>query len=163
MYFGEFSTVTYIILHDNEYMYDILHWQITSASISSFSRPEVKGELVKLIKYPIYFEYSDGVIARVYTSEVESIFCANVKKGLLSLFQVQETEGQRDEVINPGNPSWPLCCTCTFTIYSIIFVRNSPRSLNFPKSFVFWTYSFLDLDLEILYDSFHSPNLSSTG
>lgn len=114
MYFGEFSTVTYIILHDNEYLYDILHWQITSASISSFSRPEVKGELVKLIKYPIYFEYSDGVIARVYTSEVESIFCANVKKGLLSLFQVQETEGQRDEVLNPDYPSWPLCCTLLY-------------------------------------------------
>lgn len=80
------------------YRYNIIPLQVTTASISSFARPEVKGELVKLIKYPIYFEYTDGVIGRVYTSEVESIFCANVKKGLLSLFQLQETEGQRDEV-----------------------------------------------------------------
>lgn len=79
-------------------IYNIIPLQVTTASISSFARPEVKGELVKLIKYPIYFEYTDGVIGRVYTSEVESIFCANVKKGLLSLFQLQETEGQRDEV-----------------------------------------------------------------
>lgn len=79
-------------------IYKIIPLQVTTASISSFARPEVKGELVKLIKYPIYFEYIDGVIGRVYTSEVESIFCANVKKGLLSLFQLQETEGQRDEV-----------------------------------------------------------------
>ncbi|XP_022315844.2 microsomal triglyceride transfer protein large subunit-like [Crassostrea virginica] len=89
----------------------LLKVQITSASISSFSRPEVKGELVKLIKYPIYFEYSDGVIARVYTSEVESIFCANVKKGLLSLFQVQETEGQRDEVDVAGE------CSAYYAVY----------------------------------------------
>lgn len=79
-------------------LYNILHLQVTTASISSFARPEAKGELVKLIKYPIYFEYTNGIIGRVYTSEVESIFSANVKKGLLSLFQLQETEGQRDEV-----------------------------------------------------------------
>uniref|UniRef100_K1Q6R4 Microsomal triglyceride transfer protein large subunit n=1 Tax=Magallana gigas TaxID=29159 RepID=K1Q6R4_MAGGI len=89
----------------------LLKVQVTTASISSFSRPEVKGELVKLIKYPIYFEYTDGVIGRVYTSEVESIFCANVKKGLLSLFQLQETEGQRDEIDVAGE------CSAYYAVY----------------------------------------------
>lgn len=89
----------------------LLKVQVTTASISSFARPEVKGQLVKLIKYPIYFEYTNGVIGRVYTSEVESIFCANVKKGLLSLFQLQETEGQRDEIDVAGE------CSAYYAVY----------------------------------------------
>ncbi|XP_062589725.1 microsomal triglyceride transfer protein large subunit-like [Saccostrea cucullata] len=83
----------------------LLKVQITTASVSSFSRRDVKGELVKLLKYPIYFEYTDGVVGKIYASEVESVFCANIKKGLLSLFQLQETEGQRDEVDVSGECS----------------------------------------------------------
>lgn len=83
---------------DNCVLFFCLNLQVTAASISSFARHEVKGELVKLLKYPIYFEYTNGVIGKIYASEIESVFCANVKKGLLSLFQIQETEGQRDEV-----------------------------------------------------------------
>ncbi|XP_048761534.2 microsomal triglyceride transfer protein large subunit-like [Ostrea edulis] len=89
----------------------LLKVQVTAASISSFARHEVKGELVKLLKYPIYFEYTNGVIGKIYASEIESVFCANVKKGLLSLFQIQETEGQRDEVDVSGE------CSAYYAVY----------------------------------------------
>lgn len=67
-------------------IYYIIFLQVIIVFIFSFVRFEVKGELVKFIKYFIYFEYIDGVIGRVYILEVELIFCVNVKKGFLLLF-----------------------------------------------------------------------------
>lgn len=67
-------------------IYNIIFLQVIIVFIFSFVRFEVKGELVKFIKYFIYFEYIDGVIGRVYILEVELIFCVNVKKGFLFLF-----------------------------------------------------------------------------
>lgn len=67
-------------------IYKIIFLQVIIVFIFSFVRFEVKGELVKFIKYFIYFEYIDGVIGRVYILEVELIFCVNVKKGFLLLF-----------------------------------------------------------------------------
>lgn len=67
-------------------IYNIIFLQVIIVFIFSFVRFEVKGELVKFIKYFIYFEYINGVIGRVYILEVELIFCVNVKKGFLLLF-----------------------------------------------------------------------------
>lgn len=68
--------------------------------MTSVSRAEIEKNLRALLKFPIYFELSsDGVVGKVYDAEAESVFCTNLKKGIISLFQMQETDGERNEVI----------------------------------------------------------------
>jgi len=73
---------------------------VTSASISSASRSGLEQKLVALLKYPVYFELNggSGQVGMIHTVDTETIFCSNIKKGIMSLFQLQEQDGKREEV-----------------------------------------------------------------
>lgn len=58
----------------------------------------MEGQLLDMVKFPVYFEYMDGMVGRVYAIESDSVFCTNIKKGLISMFQVQSEPGERSEV-----------------------------------------------------------------
>lgn len=72
--------------------------QVSQAALTSLHRGGMEGQLMDMIKFPIYFEYMNGVVGRVYAIEHDSVFCTNVKKGLVSMFQVQSEPGERNEV-----------------------------------------------------------------
>lgn len=72
--------------------------QVTQAALTSLHRGGLEGQLLDMVKFPVYFEYMDGVVGRVYTIEGDSIFCTNIKKGLISMFQVQSEPGERTEL-----------------------------------------------------------------
>jgi len=61
-------------------------------------RGGMEGQLMDMVKFPLYFEYIDGVVGRIYAIESDSVFCTNIKKGILSLYQVQTEAGERTEV-----------------------------------------------------------------
>lgn len=71
---------------------------MTSATLSSVSRPDLENALPALLKHPLYFELSDGMVGRVFVPELESVFSSNMKKGIISLFQMQDKDGKREEV-----------------------------------------------------------------
>lgn len=84
---------------DGVLLCNIFYPQVTSAVLSSVSRPDLTNALATLLKYPVYFELSDGTVGRVFGPEKESVFCSNLKKGIISLFQMQNKDGNREEVI----------------------------------------------------------------
>ena len=59
----------------------------------------MEGQLLDMVKFPMFFEYMNGVVGSVYAVENDSIFCTNMKKGIISMFQVQTEEGERSEVL----------------------------------------------------------------
>ena len=59
----------------------------------------MEGDLLDMMQFPVYFEYENGVVGRVYVIENDSIFCTNIKKGIISMFQVQTEAGERMEVL----------------------------------------------------------------
>ena len=62
----------------------------------------MEGQMMDMMQFPVYFEYEKGVVGRVYTIENDSIFCTNIKKGIISMFQMQTEPGERMEVsVNP--------------------------------------------------------------
>ncbi|KAH9508416.1 hypothetical protein Btru_055188 [Bulinus truncatus] len=71
--------------------------QITKAEVSSFRQPKVVKGLEKSILNPTYFQLNGDLVEKVYFFE-DSIFSRNIKKGIINLFQVQEKEGERNEV-----------------------------------------------------------------
>ena len=72
--------------------------QVSSATLTSLHRSGMEGDLLDMMSFPIYFEYENGVVGRVYVIENDSIFCTNIKKGIISMFQVQTEAGERMEV-----------------------------------------------------------------
>ncbi|XP_071131491.1 microsomal triglyceride transfer protein large subunit-like isoform X2 [Mytilus edulis] len=81
----------------------LMKLQVTSAVLSSVSRPDLTNALATLLKYPVYFEVSDGTVGRVFGPEKESVFCSNLKKGIISLFQMQNKDGNREELDVSGD------------------------------------------------------------
>ncbi|XP_045214239.2 microsomal triglyceride transfer protein large subunit-like [Mercenaria mercenaria] len=72
--------------------------QVSQAALTSLHRGGMEGQLLDMVKFPVYFEYMDGTVGRVYVIENDSIFCTNIKKGLISMFQVQSEPGERSEL-----------------------------------------------------------------
>ncbi|KAK3091068.1 hypothetical protein FSP39_016889 [Pinctada imbricata] len=102
----------------------LLKIQFTSAAVASVSRQGMQKELISLLKRPIYFEYTNGIVGKVYAAEVDSVFCSNVKKGVISLFQVQETEGQRDEIDVSGE------CNAYYTVSGNYITKTKQNCQN---------------------------------
>ena len=71
---------------------------MSQAALTSLHRGGMEGQLLDMVKFPLYFEYTGGEIGRVWAIEGDSVFCTNIKKGIAALFQVQNTAGQRTEV-----------------------------------------------------------------
>ncbi|KAK3594387.1 hypothetical protein CHS0354_009680 [Potamilus streckersoni] len=72
--------------------------QVTNALLSSPSRSGIQGTLVDMVQLPVFFEYNDGVVGKVFVVDADSIFCSNVKKGIISMFQLMTEPGERTEI-----------------------------------------------------------------
>ncbi|ESO84249.1 hypothetical protein LOTGIDRAFT_229701 [Lottia gigantea] len=83
----------------------IFKLKITSAMLTSASRPNQEKTLGTLLKYPFYFELSEDSVNHVYVVEHDSVFCTNIKKGIAAFFQVQREPGARTEVDVSGECS----------------------------------------------------------
>lgn len=73
--------------------------QVLKATLTSMHRGGMEGQLMDMVKFPLYFEYIDGEVGRIFAIESDSVFCTNIKKGILSLFQLQAEPGERTEVM----------------------------------------------------------------
>lgn len=76
----------------------------------------MEGQLLDMVKFPLYFEYMDGVVGRIFAIESDSVFCTNIKKGIVSLFQIQAEPGERTEVNVSG-----LCNTMLLSYNNFLY------------------------------------------
>ncbi|WAQ96562.1 MTP-like protein [Mya arenaria] len=76
----------------------LVRLQVSQATLTSMHRGGMEGQLLDMVKLPLYFEYQDGEVGRVWAIEGDSVFCTNIKKGIVSLFQLQATAGERTEL-----------------------------------------------------------------
>lgn len=81
------------------FYYTMTILQVLKATLTSMHRGGMEGQLMDMVKFPLYFEYMDGEVGRIFAIENDSVFCTNIKKGILSLFQVQTEPGERTEVL----------------------------------------------------------------
>ena len=50
-------------------------------------------------RYPVYFHWhGDGTVGRVYLAMNEQTISSNLKKGIISMLQLQTVDGERTEV-----------------------------------------------------------------
>lgn len=98
--------------------------QVTSATLTSLHRSGMEGQLMDMMQFPAYFEYENGIVGRVYTIENDSIFCTNIKKGIISMFQVQTEQGERIELDVSGE------CKTTYKISGPTIVKQKLKCEN---------------------------------
>lgn len=70
------------------------------AMLESVSRKDLQRTLKSLPKLPIYFQWSEGKIGEVYSAIEDPKLSINIKKGIISLFQLVNVGKQREEVTN---------------------------------------------------------------
>lgn len=102
----------------------LIKLQVTSATLSSVSRPDLENALPALLKHPLYFELSDGMVGRVFVPELESVFSSNMKKGIISLFQMQDKDGKREELDVSGE------CEVSYTKSGSSITKNKQKCQN---------------------------------
>ena len=66
--------------------------------INGVARPQMAREFGILSIHPIYFQWQAGQIQRIYAMERDPVVSVNIKKGIISMLQLQLTAGQRTEV-----------------------------------------------------------------
>ena len=64
----------------------------------SASRENQEKPLGSLLKHPVYFELEKNSVGKIFIPQSDPAFCSNIKKGIISLFQVQDEPGERTEV-----------------------------------------------------------------
>ncbi|KAL4240543.1 hypothetical protein ACF0H5_001335 [Mactra antiquata] len=96
----------------------MMRLMVRQAALTSLHRGGMEGQLMDIIKFPIYFEYMNGLVGRVYAVENDSIFCTNFKKGLVSMFQLQSEPGERTELDVSGE------CKNIYTISGPTIVKK---------------------------------------
>lgn len=74
-------------------------FQVSGASFHSLSKLDVQFELQALPKLPAYFVWSKGTISDVYVYESDTVLATNIKKGIMSLFQLRNTNSVIEEVV----------------------------------------------------------------
>lgn len=111
----------------------LLRLQITKASVSSASRSGLERNLVVLLRYPVYFELNTGtgVVGTIYGADSDSIFCSNLKKGVISLFQLRDADEEREEVDVSG------VCDTTYMVSgnSVTKTKNNCKNLEIAGQF----------------------------
>ena len=64
------------------------------------AQTNIDKELKGLPRLPIYFQWDSGKVSRVFGAEDDPTLTTNLKKGIISLFQLRAEEGERNEVRN---------------------------------------------------------------
>ncbi|OWF52669.1 microsomal triglyceride transfer protein large subunit-like [Mizuhopecten yessoensis] len=111
----------------------LLRLQITKASVSSASRSGLERNLMVLLKYPVYFELNggSGVVGTIYGADSDSTFCSNLKKGVISLFQLRDSDGERQEIDVSGE------CDTTYMVSgnSVTKTKQNCKNLEIAGQF----------------------------
>ena len=71
---------------------------MSDARLASETRSGEQRELRSLGQQVTYFQWENGHVVRVFSSDDDSTFAANVKKGIMTMFQLRLTDGQHSEV-----------------------------------------------------------------
>lgn len=71
---------------------------IVKAQAHSIVRPDVQTDLRGTLTLPVYFQVTGDVVDTLHFVPKDSTFSRNIKKGIVSLFQVKSSNGQRTEV-----------------------------------------------------------------
>ena len=85
------------------------HCQVSRPRLQSVLRPTMSKQLKGLPRLPIFFQWEDGRVGRVFAAGDDSTLAVNIKKGIVSLFQLQVEDGTHDEV-------YSKICTCMNTM-----------------------------------------------
>ena len=72
--------------------------QVSNPKLHSVAQKNIDKELKGLPRLPIYFQWTFGKVVRVYAAEDDPTLTTNLKKGIISLFQLHGDEGERKEV-----------------------------------------------------------------
>ena len=72
---------------------------MTDARLASETRSGEERELRSVGQHATYFQWENGRVVRVYLSDDDSTFAANIKKGLIDMFQLRVSDAQHSEVI----------------------------------------------------------------
>jgi len=77
----------------------LLHFiKMSEARLASETRSGEQREMRSLCQRPTYFQWENGRVVRVFVSDDDSTFAANVKKGVIDLFQLRVNNEQHSEV-----------------------------------------------------------------
>jgi len=71
---------------------------MSDARLASETRSGEQRELRSLGHQPTYFHWENGRVVRVFLSDDDSTFAANIKKGVIDMFQLRVSDGQHSEV-----------------------------------------------------------------
>lgn len=105
----------------------------------------------------VYLDWNDGRISKIYHSESESTHLVNYKKGVASLFQVQNSNGDSNEVDASGS------CIATYKIVGDrTFLKNKKdckfqrptSSFARPQKVTYHTFLFDFISHQIFYFSY---------
>ncbi|XP_067931798.1 microsomal triglyceride transfer protein large subunit-like [Watersipora subatra] len=110
--------------------YDYLfRLDVVKSTLHSVSRSGVNSDFKELRKYPVFFHWSgDGKIGRVYLPMDESTIAANIKKGIISMLQLQTVDGERTEVDASGE------CYVEYQIIGNKVTKKKSNCKNLEKS-----------------------------
>ena len=72
--------------------------QLSDAVLASETRSGEQRELRSLGQQVTYFQWENGHVTRVFVSDDDTTFAANIKKGVINMFQLRLTDGQFSEV-----------------------------------------------------------------
>ena len=82
----------------SQFFYRALCAQLSDARLVSATRSDEQRELRSLGQHATYFQWENGRVVRVFVSDDDSTFAANIKKGIIDMFQLRLTDGQHSEV-----------------------------------------------------------------
>lgn len=76
----------------------IVKLSILNPTLHSVARQDLSRELFALPRLPVYFEWEAGRIGQVYVGDDDTTLAINIKKGIISLFQLRIEDGTHSEV-----------------------------------------------------------------
>ena len=102
--------------------------QIVKSRLDSIAKPDKHYDLKSLTRFPVLAHWEGTAVRQVYSAEKDPDWSVNLKKGIISLFQIQNENGQKREVrhaATTGSSSGPYPVLCVS--WSSSHIRYSRR------------------------------------
>lgn len=81
---------------------NLLKLLVVGPRIHSVSRPDLSRELKTLPRLPVYFQWEAGQVGQVFAGDDDTVLAINIKKGIISLFQMRTEDGIHSEIDASG-------------------------------------------------------------
>ena len=72
--------------------------KMSDATLASETRSGEQRELRSLGQLATYFQWENGHVVRVFLTDDDTTLAGNIKKGVISMFQLRLADGQHSEV-----------------------------------------------------------------